>query len=62
MQKATPVQLRTSMDLALKMQKAGLRFVSIPVFNDDDFSKMMLEVGRRIDEIITSNSRNEEPK
>jgi hypothetical protein len=35
--KATPVQMRKSLEMVEGLKQAGIRFVPIPVLNDTDF-------------------------
>ena len=37
MQKATPDQIQQSMEMATTLKVAGIRFVPIPVMNEDEY-------------------------
>jgi hypothetical protein len=51
MERATPVQMRDSLQMANALKMSGLRFVPIPVFDDADFSKFSELLLQRLEEI-----------
>ena len=55
MEKATPVQIRQSLELADYLKRAGIRFVPIPVFDDDDWIEQAKEFKRRVEKIIETD-------
>lgn len=48
MNRCSPGDARTSIDLANQLMHAGIRFVPIPVFDDDDFNKQMADLDNRL--------------
>ena len=54
MERATPVQVRQSLEIAEQLKRAGVRFVPIPVFDDKDWEDLMQELNRRIERIEKS--------
>ena len=51
MERATPVQIRKSLELVEQLKRAGIRFVPIPVFDDEDWKDMIEKLKLRIDRI-----------
>ena len=51
MQKATPIQMRESLQIVDELKRAGIRFVPMPVVDDADFMDRMIEVTYKLDEI-----------
>jgi len=51
MERATPVQMRDSLQMANALKMSGLRFVPIPVLDDADFSKLSTMLLQRLEEI-----------
>lgn len=51
MERATPVQMRQGLEIVERLKRAGIRFVPIPVFNNEDYKEMMEKLICRIDMI-----------
>lgn len=51
MEKASPVQIRQCLQLVEQLKQAGIRFVPIPVFDDEDYYDLMQKLNRRIDRV-----------
>jgi len=49
---ATPVESRRSLELAVTMTNNRVRYVSVPVLNDDDYDHMMALSMSRMDALI----------
>ena len=43
MKKASPVELRQSLEMANALASAGIRFVPVPVMNDAEFNRLVDE-------------------
>ena len=52
MEKATPVQIRQSLELTDYLRRAGIRFIPIPVFDDEDWIEQTKEFKRRVEQMI----------
>lgn len=52
MNKASPVELRQSLEMANALASAGIRFVSVPVVNDAEFNKLVDESRKIIDVML----------
>lgn len=51
MNRATPVQMRKSLEIVNAFKRAGIRFVPMPVCNEDEFNARMAEMTGKLDEI-----------
>lgn len=51
MEKATPVQIRQSLVLVEGLKQAGIWFVPIPVFDDEDWQDLIQKLNRRLDRL-----------
>lgn len=51
MQRATPVQMRKSLEAVEAFKKAGLWFVPMPVFDEDDFNSRVAEMAAKLEEL-----------
>ena len=51
MTKATPVQMRQSLDMSMAMLNATIRFVPIPVMDEIDFAKLLGIMQERLSRI-----------
>ena len=51
MERATPVQMRKSLEVVEVFKKAGLRFVPIPVIDEADFLAQTAELNKRLETI-----------
>ncbi|HHI1218909.1 TPA: DUF1382 family protein [Escherichia coli] len=44
MKRASPVELRQSIEMANELASAGIRFVPVPVNDDDEFNRIVNEI------------------
>ena len=51
MQRATPVQMRKSLEIVEAFKKAGLWFVPMPVFDEDDFNSHAAKITEKLEEM-----------
>lgn len=51
MEKATPVQIRKSLEVVEILKRAGIHFVPIPVLNKGDFKELTTQLLNRLGEI-----------
>lgn len=51
MERAKPAQIRQSLEIVEQLKRAGIRFVPIPVFDDQDYEDIMEKLHRRIDRL-----------
>lgn len=51
MERASPVEMRRSLEIVEVFKKVGLRFVPMPVTSDAEFQVTSAEMQRRLDEI-----------
>jgi hypothetical protein len=51
MNRATPVQMRKSLEVVETFKKAGLWFVPMPVFDEDDFRNRVSEMEAKLKEV-----------
>jgi hypothetical protein len=49
--KATPVQMRQSLNLVEKLKQAGIRFVPIPVANEEEYQAMLAELVSKLNQL-----------
>lgn len=49
MKRASPVELRQSLEMANALASAGIRFVPVPVINDAGFNRLIDESRKIID-------------
>lgn len=52
MNKASPVELRQSLEMANALASSGIRFVPIPVMNEAGFNRLMDETRRILDDML----------
>nr|DAE47710.1 MAG TPA: Protein of unknown function (DUF1382) [Caudoviricetes sp.] len=52
MKKASPVELRQSLEMANALASAGIRFVPVPVINDDGFNRLVEESRKIINDML----------
>jgi len=50
-EKATPIQMRQSLEVVVGLKKAGIRFVPMPVKNNDDFEMLVRDLSERLEYI-----------
>lgn len=53
MKRASPVELRQSLEMANALASAGIRFVPVPVINDAGFNRLVEESRKIIDGILS---------
>lgn len=61
MNKASPVDLRKSLEMAKMLAQIGIRFVPIPVETEEEFQHLSGELSRRL-EIFAAEAENQQPK
>lgn len=54
MKRASPVELRQSLEMANALASAGIRFVPVPVINDAGFNRLVDESSKIIDGMLVS--------
>ena len=52
MNKASPVELRQSLEMADSLASAGIRFVPVPVINETGFNRLVDESRKIIDGML----------
>ncbi|HEI0268541.1 TPA: DUF1382 family protein [Escherichia coli] len=52
MNRASPVELRQSLEMANALASAGIRFVPVPVINDAGFNRLMDETRKILDDML----------
>lgn len=50
--KASPVDIRRSLEIVDSMEKAGINFVPIPIMNDRDHESLNRILNRRLDRML----------
>ncbi len=51
MERAAPLEMRKALEVVQAFKEAGLRFVPVPVLDDNDYDKLSSDVLRRLEEI-----------
>ena len=51
MQRATPLQMRKSLEIVEAFKKTGLWFVPMPVFDEDDFNSHVAKITEKLEEM-----------
>ncbi|HAS9375944.1 TPA: DUF1382 family protein [Enterobacter hormaechei] len=60
MNKASPVDLRKSLEIANNLAHIGIRFVPIPVATEEEeFQTLATELSRRLEEMAVEAEKNE---
>lgn len=59
MNRASPVDLRKSLEIANHLARIGIRFVPIPVASEEDFQKLAAELSRRLEQMAVEAEKNE---
>lgn len=52
MKRASPVELRQSLEMANALASAGIRFVPVPVMNEVVFNRLMDETRKILDDML----------
>ncbi|KJM49128.1 DUF1382 family protein [Enterobacter roggenkampii] len=59
MNRASPVDLRKSLEIAHHLAHIGIRFVPIPVATEEDFQTLAAELSRRLEQMAVEAEKNE---
>ena len=59
MNRASPVDLRKSLDIANHLARIGIRFVPIPVATEEEFQTLAAELSRRLEQMAVEAEKNE---
>lgn len=63
MKRATPVQMRRSLEIVEELKKGGIHFVPVPVFDEGDFEDKMSELTGKLlilERIVTDEKKGKE--
>lgn len=52
MKRASPVELRKSLEMGNALASSGIRFVPIPVMSEDGFNRLMDEARKILDDML----------
>lgn len=58
MKRASPVELRQSLEMANALASAGIRFVPVPVINDAEFNRLVYESRKIIDGMLIESEHD----
>ncbi|MEH4965251.1 DUF1382 family protein [Escherichia coli] len=59
MNRASPVDLRKSLEIATNLAHIGIRFVPIPVANAEEFQVLAAELSRKLEQMAVQAEKNE---
>ena len=59
MNRASPVDLRTSLEIANNLARIGIRFVPIPVATDEEFQALAAELSRKLEQMAVEGEKKE---
>ncbi|MBX4738293.1 MULTISPECIES: DUF1382 family protein [Klebsiella] len=59
MNRASPVDLRKSLEIANRLALIGVRFVPIPVATEEEFQALAAELSRKLDQIAVEAEKSE---
>lgn len=59
MNRTSPVDLRKSIEIANHLANIGIRFVPIPVANEEEFQALAAELSRRLEQMAVEAEKNE---
>lgn len=59
MNRASPVDLRKSLEIAKHLAHIGIRFVPIPVATDEEFQTLAAELSRRLEPMAVEAEKKE---
>ena len=59
MNRASPVDLRKSLEIANHLAHIGIRFVPIPVATEEEFQTLAAELSRRLEQMAVEAEKNE---
>lgn len=59
MNRASPVDLRKSIEIANYLARIGIRFVPIPVATDEEFQALAAELSRKLEQMAVEAEKDE---
>lgn len=59
MNRASPVDLRKSLEIANRLARIRIRFVPIPVATEEEFQTLSAELSRRLEQMAVEAEKNE---
>ncbi|WP_119126959.1 DUF1382 family protein [Klebsiella pneumoniae] len=59
MNRAAPVDLRKSLEIANNLAHIGIRFVPIPVATEEEFQSLSAELSRKLEQIAVEAEKSE---
>lgn len=59
MERATPVQMRKSLELSMSLRDAGIRFVPLPVMSEVDHTRLIGILNTRLEKIAVQAETDE---
>lgn len=59
MKRANPAKLRTALEVASGLAKAGVMFVAMPVLDDEDHGELLLMSAKRMAAIVIETENEE---
>ncbi len=59
MNKASPVDLRKSLEMANSLAQIGIRFVPIPVATEEEFQALVARVHNKLEQLVIEAEKNE---
>ncbi|HDR2333162.1 DUF1382 family protein [Enterobacter kobei] len=59
MNRASPVDLRKSLEISNHLAHIGIRFVPIPVATEEEFQALAAELSRRLEQMAVEAEKNE---
>ena len=59
MKRASPVDLRKSLEIANNLTHIGIRFVPIPVATEEEFQTLAAELSRRLELMAVKAEKND---
>ncbi|MEB6438543.1 DUF1382 family protein [Raoultella ornithinolytica] len=59
MNRASPVDLRKSLEIANRLALIGVRFVPIPVATEEEFQALSAELSRKLEEMAVEAEKSE---
>ncbi|KLP81635.1 hypothetical protein ABF81_05270 [Enterobacter hormaechei subsp. steigerwaltii] len=59
MNRASPVDLRKSLEIANHLARIGIRFVPIPVSTEEEFQTLAAELSRRLEQMAVEAEKND---
>ncbi|MCW9448289.1 DUF1382 family protein [Klebsiella michiganensis] len=59
MNRASPVDLRKSLEIANRLALIGVRFVPIPAISDEEYQSLLAVFSRKLDQIAVEAEKHE---